>query len=307
MSWSPPLAAVRVFECAARHQNFSLAAAELGMTQAGVSYQIKVLEERLGVALFVREGRRVTLTAQGQRIAPRVTEALAALAQAFGTVRAENDAVLSVSASMTFATQWLAARLGAFHLKHPGIAVRLESSNQLVDLARGDVDVAIRGTVDPGPGLVSHFLMRQAVVPMASRSFLERHPIDSPQALAAAPRVSPGDQWWELWLGEAPGAQPRKLQDTVRFDSQVLDGQAALAGQGVAVMSPAMFSGPIARGELVLLSDRAAFDPRSIWLCYAEGKRRLTKVQAFRDWLLGEVHTQLAEDTFGILDPPTAD
>lgn len=304
MAWTPPLAAVRVFECAARHQNFSLAAAELGMTQAGVSYQIKILEERLGVPLFARQGRRVTLTAQGQRIAPRVSEALAALAQAFGAVRAENDAVLTVSASMTFATQWLAARLGNFHLQHPGIAVRLESSNQLVDLINSEVDVAIRGIAEPGPGLVSHFLMRQAVVPMVSRGFLTSHPIDSLAALAAAPRVSPGDSWWDLWFGEAQGASPARLQDSVRFDSQVLDGQAALAGQGVAVMSPAMFTSAITRGELVLLSDRAAYDSRHLWLCYAESKRRFAKVQAFRDWLLGEVRTELAEDRFGALVPP---
>lgn len=307
MSWTPPLATVRVFECAARHQNFSLAAAELGMTQAGVSYQIKILEERLGMALFARQGRRVVLTAQGRRIAPQLTEALSLVTKAFGAVRAENDGVLSVSASMTFATQWLAARLGTFHLRHPGIAVRLQSSNELVDLERDDVDVAIRGTGDPGPRLISHFLMRQAVVPMASRNFLERHPINDPAALAAAPRVSPGDSWWDLWFGEAAGAEPARLQDTVRFDSQVLDGQAALAGQGVAVMSPAMFPGPIARGELVLLSDRAAFDHRSIWLCYAEPKRRLAKVKAFRDWLLAEVRAELADDPFGALVPPDDD
>lgn len=307
MVWTPPLAAIRVFECAARHQNFTLAAAELGMTQAGVSYQIKLLEERLGMPLFTRQGRRVVLTVQGQRIAPRLTEAMASLSEAFAAVRAENDGVLSVSASMTFATQWLAARLGAFHLKHPGIAVRLHSSNEQVNLAEGQYDVAIRGIADPGPSLVSHFLMRQAVVPMASRGFLERHPIASPAALKAAPRVSPGDEWWDLWFGAAAGAEPARLQDSIRFDSQVLDGQAALAGQGVAMMSPPMFSGQIARGELVLLSDRAAFDRRSLWLCYAEPKRRLGKVKAFRDWLLGEVQAQLADDPFGILVPPVPD
>lgn len=302
-----PLAAVRVFECAARHQNFSLAAAELGMTQAGVSYQIKLLEERLGLPLFAREGRRVVLTAQGQRIAPRVTEAFTSLSEAFDAVRGENDGVLSVSSSITFATQWLAARLGAFHLKHPEFAVRLHASNDQVNLTSGEFDVAIRGTVHPGPGLVSHFLMRQAVVPMASRAFLESHPVDSPAALARAPRVSPGDDWWDLWFGEAPGGKPIRLQDTVRFDSQVLDGQAVLAGQGVAVMSPAMFSGPIDRGELVLLSDRAVFDRRSLWLCYAEPKRRLAKVKAFCEWMLGAVRAELADDRFGILTPPAAD
>ena len=73
----PPLAAVRVFEAAARHENFSRAAEELAMTQAGVSYQIKLLEERLGARLFARSGRNMALTALGRRIAPRVSEAFA--------------------------------------------------------------------------------------------------------------------------------------------------------------------------------------------------------------------------------------
>lgn len=304
MAWTPPLAAVRVFECAARHQNFSLAAVELGMTQAGVSYQIKLLEDRLGVALFLRQGRRVVLSAQGQRIAPRLTEALATMAQAFDTVRAQNEHVLSVSALVSFATQWLAARLGSFHLLHPEIAVRLDTSDRLVDLTTSDHDVGIRGTADPGAGLVSHFLMRLAVVPMASPAFLARHPIDSAEALAAAPRISPGDRWWDLWFGTESGAPPARLQDTVLFDSQVLDGQAALAGQGVAVMCPAMFTNAIARGELVLLSDRPAYDARSLWLCYPENKRRQAKVKAFCEWLLAEVRTDLADDRFGSLVPP---
>ena len=114
----------RVFEAAARHENFTAAANELGMTQAAVSYQIKVLEERLGVPLFRREKSRVVLTDAGRKAAPQMTRAFDALDAAFGAIRAEDEAVLTVSTSNTFANTWLAWRLGSFQMAHPEMAVR---------------------------------------------------------------------------------------------------------------------------------------------------------------------------------------
>src|SRR5262245_55727573 len=134
----PPLAAVRVFEAAARHENYNRAAEELALTQAGVSYQIKLLEERLGAQLFMRKGRGMVLTALGKRIAPRVTEAFALLGDAFAAVQAENESVLSITASRSFATNWLAGRIGAFNLMRPNLAVRMHVSDDIVDLAAGE-------------------------------------------------------------------------------------------------------------------------------------------------------------------------
>src|SRR4028118_392162 len=107
----PPLAAVRVFEAAARHQSFTQAAAELGMTQAAVSYQIKLLEQRLGVPLFLRAKRRVQLTEPGRRAALLVTAGLDQIADAFSGLMADNEAVLTVSTTPTFDSAWLAPRL----------------------------------------------------------------------------------------------------------------------------------------------------------------------------------------------------
>ena len=104
----PPLAAVRVFEAAARVGNFTRAAEELGMTQAAVSYQVKLLEERLGQPLFARSGRGIMLTEMGRRIAPQVTGAFDTLGDAFASVRAESESVLTITAPRTVATNWLA-------------------------------------------------------------------------------------------------------------------------------------------------------------------------------------------------------
>src|SRR3569833_1531565 len=155
----PPLSAFRVFAAAARHENFTTAAAELGMTQAAVSYQIKLLEERLGVALFHRAKRRVVMTEAGKRAAPQVTRAFDALDSAFAGVRAEDEGLLTVSTSNTFANTWLAWRLGSFQIAHPEMAVRLQTSDALTDFAADEVDVAIRAGRGPWDHLAQDLLV----------------------------------------------------------------------------------------------------------------------------------------------------
>jgi len=298
MAKLPPLAAVRAFEAAARHENFSRAAEELAMTQAGVSYQIKLLEERLGARLFTKAGRNRVLTPLGRRIAPRVCEAFAGLDGAFALARSENEAILTITTSRTFATNFLSARLGAFQLANPGLAVRLDVSDGIADLEGGEFDIGIRGVRREPEGVATHFVVRQVFTPMASPAFLAEHPIRSLADLERVPRITPDDEWWELLLGDGslvPGG--------VRFDSQSLIGQAALAGHGVGLLSPMMFARELAEGRLVAPLPEVAYDPRSFWLCYAPHKGRLKKVRAFREWLMGEVRTAVGEDPHRVLEP----
>ena len=140
----PPLAAIRAFEAAARTENFTAAAAELGMTpRAAVSYQVKGLEERLGAPLFVREKGRVRLTPLGSRLLPSLTSAFDSIEAAFASHREEDETLLTITTTHTFANTWLAWRLGAFQIDHPELAVRMTTSNEVVDLRSGDADVAI--------------------------------------------------------------------------------------------------------------------------------------------------------------------
>src|SRR5215208_7932980 len=108
----PPLAAIRCFEAAARHQSFTRAAEELGMTQAAVSYQIKLLEDRVGGPLFMRGTRGVPLTEMGRQLAPTITEAFTQLRGAFTQLRETAENVLNITALETFSTNWLVPRLG---------------------------------------------------------------------------------------------------------------------------------------------------------------------------------------------------
>ena len=133
----PPLAAVRVFEAAARRLSFTQAAEELGMTQAAVSYQIKVIEERLGAPLFLRRPRAVELTPAGHLLAPAASEALETLAAAFSAARENLGGILSISVLPTFAAHWLAPRIGEFQMAQPDIVLHDHSHQRLVPRERG--------------------------------------------------------------------------------------------------------------------------------------------------------------------------
>jgi len=286
----PPLAAVRVFEAAARHENFTAAANELGMTQAAVSYQVKLLEERLGVPMFSREKKRVALTDAGRRAAPRISRAFDALDAAFGTIRADDAALLTVSTSNTFANTWLAWRLGSFQMAHPEMAVRLLTSDTLTDFAADDVDIAIRAGKGPWPELSQDLLVPIDFTPMCSPDFLARHPIEGPADLLHLPQISPHDPWWGHWLREtgvdATKAPPRA---GVRLDSQAHEGHAAMAGQGVAMLTPFFWRNDLAERRLVRPFDQVSTRGYAYWLVCPEARRNVAKIRRFREWLLAEL------------------
>jgi LysR family glycine cleavage system transcriptional activator len=287
----PPLAAVRVFEAAARHQSFTQAAAELGMTQAAVSYQIKLLEDRLGVPLFLRAKRRVQLSDPGRRAAALVSSGLDQIADAFAGLLADNAAVLTVSTTQTFASEWLAPRLGRFQLPRPELAVRLLTQNNVIDFAREEVDVGIRSGADCSlwTGLRCHFLFRLHGTPLCTPELQEQYRISKPADLLRVPRITPDDPWWDDWFKLVGVPAPAKEAGGIRLDAQSMEGNAAMAGAGVGILTPFFWAGAMASGRLVRPFPETLVEPRGFWLVYPEYKRQQTKVVAFRDWLLAEV------------------
>ena len=302
----PPLPSVRVFEAAARHENFTLAGGELGMTQAAVSYQIRLLEERLGVPLFVRSKRRVTLSEAGRRLAPIVTDAFDRLAEGFSGLVAEDESVLAISTAQTFASNWLAPRLGGFQIARPELAVRLLTSNAMTDFASDDVDVAIRMGAGPWPGLRQHFLFCLYATPLCTPEFRDRHRLDHPDDLLRTPRLNAHDWWWKQWLEEAgvplEDAPPHQ---GIRLDSQALEGNAALAGHGVGLLTPLYWRGELAAGRLVQPFDLVVVSGPALWLVYPEHKRGRAKIRAFRDWLLAEMAAEAETAPADAFRPPS--
>lgn len=287
----PPLSAIRVFEAAARHQSFTKAAAELGMTQAAVSYQIKVLEDRIGAPLFLRRPRQVSLTEVGQRLAPPIAEAMEMIGQAFAAARSGAQGTLSITTVATFATNWLAQHLGSFQVAHPSLAVRLDMSPRFLDFAREEVDIAIRAGNGDWPGLAKHMLLQTTFTPMLSPRLAESiGGIKEPKDLLRLPIIGPEDPWWAQWLTEA-GVSPAELEGHPRssMGSQIVDSGAAIAGRGVAILTPAFFAAELASGRLIQPFDIVCHDGNAYWLVYPEARRNVPKIAAFRTWILAEI------------------
>ncbi|WP_246217838.1 transcriptional regulator GcvA [Jiella pacifica] len=289
----PPLATIRVFEAAARHLSFTRAADELGMTQAAVSYQIKLLEERLGAPLFLRRTRAVELTATGRLLAPATSEALDQLAAAFSAAKADAGGVLSVSVLPTFAAHWLAPRIGRFQMKHPDIAVRTRATRDVANFSRDDVDVAIRSGLGDWPGLEANPLFPVDFTPMYSPKLVERYgSIERPCDLLRLLLIDPGDRWWKLWFDAmgVPGFEPGGHPDA-RMGDQHLEARAAIGGYGVAILTPAFYREEIAAGLLVQPFPTASEAGQFYFLAYPTTRRNVPKIRAFRDWFLDELRS----------------
>jgi len=303
----PPLTAVRVFEAAARHENFTRAAAELGMTQAAVSYQVKLLEERLGTPLFLRSKRRVKLSEAGRKAAPLVSAGFDQIANAFSGLVEDDSGVLAISTTTTLANEWLAPRLGSFQIARPQIAVRLHTDTRIVDFAREEVDVAIRSGTDPAvwTGVRCHFLFRLHSTPLCSPEFRDRQRIEEPRDLLRVPRLSPDDIWWKLWFAAAGVEAPDEHRaGGIRLDSQAMEGNAAMAGLGAGMLTPMFWRRALAAGRLVQLFPLVSFEGPAYWLVYPEYKRGQAKIAAFREWLLGLVDAEKAREPAEAFDEP---
>lgn len=290
----PPLAAIRVFEAAARHLSFTRAANELGMTQAAVSYQIKVLEERLGTPLFMRKPRAVELTSAGELLAPSATDALDRLASAFSALKADTGGVLSLNVVPTFAANWLAYRIGAFQMLNPQMAVRISANREMVNFDRDDVDLAVRSGPGDWPGLSKHRLIEQNFTPMLSPKLIDRLGMPrEPADLLHFPLVDAGDPWWAIWFREA-GAEGFNVgqRPDSRMGDQHLEGRAAIGGSGVGILTPAFYQEELANGLLVQPFEVVATEGRAYWLCYATARRNVPKIRLFRDWLLEEIERE---------------
>ena len=284
-----PLSAIRVFEAAARLKSFTRAAAELNITQAAVSWQVKALEQRLAQPLFRRLPREVVLTPSGERLARAAGEAVTVLRAALSDLTDTGEGVLAITTLQSLAIVWLAPRLGAFQLAHPQIAVRLEVSDRLVDLTREDMDVAIRSGSGDWPGLASHHLFAAEGAPLCTPRMLRELEIREPRDLLRAPLIGLAGEW-DAWFAAA-GVEAPSIEGTPRLtaDAQSLEVASALAGHGVALGSPILFGADIAAGRLVRPFAPAISFGAGYWLVYPADRRRAAKITAFRDWLLGQV------------------
>jgi len=291
----PPLNALRAFEAAARHLSFTRAAAELNVTPAAVSHQVKALEALLEVSLFRRLTRALRLTDAGQAALPAISQGFDKLTQGVEQIRAHGAGrELTVSVSPAFGAMWLVPRLERFRSRHPEIEIRIDGTDRLVDLARDDVDVAIRYGPGGYTGVQVDRLFGQVNTPVCSPALLEgKHPLRVPDDLRYHTLLhidwKDAEASWRMWL-KAAGLHDIEPTRGPRFSQENMAVQAAIDGQGVALVGDRLVADDLAAGRLVRPFDPGLCTPLSFsyYLLCAADNAGLPKVAAFRDWLLEE-------------------
>jgi LysR family glycine cleavage system transcriptional activator len=284
----PNFSALRAFEAAARHENFSRAADELNLTHGAISHQVRALERELGRPLFVRHGRQVKVTSDALAFAR-------SLARAFGDIEAAADAMraataqqrLTVTSIPSFAARWLAPRLGRFIDLHPDIEVVLQSSGQLQDLAREGIDVGIRFGRGHYPGMLVERLMGDVYYPVASPHYRDGALPATPRELAQHTLLRSVEPWTP-WL-QAAGVEMAEPSGGVLFDDLSLLVRSAADGNGVGLVRHVVAMQEIAAGKLVRLFDIVAPSPDDYYFVAPPGTAGRPQVAAFRDWLFGEI------------------
>ena len=283
-----PLASLRVFDAAARHLNMGRAAAELGITQGGVSRQIKVLEDRLQEALFLRGPRGLRLTEAGDLLADYVRRGLDQLETGLMRIgQPRSRTTLVVNAPRTFAMRVLAPRIGDFVRQYPWIDVRLESHRYFAQLHGTDVDVAIRTGTGDWPGHAVQPLTQEVMFPVCAPSLW------TPQARRMAPAAFLARctllhyaerPHWANWM-RAAGLDPRLAAAGPRFDETALALAAAEGGQGIAVTWGVLVEQAIAEGRLVRPFEAVLDDGTGYHLVMTEIAAGRSTVMAFVAWL----------------------
>ena len=287
----PSLNGLRAFEAAARHLSFTLAAAELNVTQTAISHQIRRLEEELGIRLFVRQNRALALTPEARDYLPGVRAAFNDLRLATDRLLRKDDGnVLTVSTLASLAAKWLLPRLTDFQESHPGIDVRITTSTSLVDFQRDNVDAAIRYGRGQWPGLRADWLMADELFPVCSPSLLRGDkPLRQPEDLKGYPLLhtsNANSDDWRLWLTAAGLPADIARQPGITFDMIFITIQAAIDGIGVAMGRTSYVQDDIAKGRLVVPFKIALPADAGFYLVSPEGGRQPPKLAAFRHWVI---------------------
>lgn len=264
----PPLNGLRAFEVTGRVLSFRAAAEVLGVTPSAVAQQVRALEAHLGLALFRRVPAGVELTELGQRFHAQISRGFRQLEAAMAEVQPVTEAV-TVSVTPTFAAKWLIPRLQDFTRAHPAIDLRITASERMASFQRDGVDLAVRLAAPPFPAALEAFLLaRQEVVAVCVPGLVPEVQGGVPVAAALRGLVYLHDSH-DLWprflqryLGAGHGVVPRGPV----FSQTALCIDAAVAGQGVALVPRLFVAGDLAAGRLVQPFDLVIRADKDFWV-----------------------------------------
>lgn len=296
----PGTRALRTFEAAGRHLNFTRAADEVGLTPAAVSYQIREIEDQLGIVLFTRTSRNIRLTPAGAVLLQAAADALDTLQLGLNRARrlARGSAHLRISLSARFATNWLLPRLPRFRAANPALELTFDITDEIRDFDVDDVDVAIRFGTGAYERTRSDRLFDTVIVPVCSPRLMESGPRpEEPRdlfhhTLCHVDWESDGMVWpnWRMWMAAA-GISDFDDSRSVGFPDSSHVVQAVADGPIVGLADLDMIANDLAQGRLIRLFDiGVSVAPEYAYhLVYPESSGEDPRILAFRAWMLNEV------------------
>jgi len=284
----PPLTSLRAFEAAGRHLSFTLAAAELAVTQAAISHQVKALEEHLGLPLFLRLPRQLELTIEGAALLPVVRSAFDDISESVAKLRDQSRSV-TVRLAPSFAAKWLSPRLESFHRQYPTIELSLTHSNEAVDFARQTIDLAVTYGNGDWPGVVAETVLSIDFFPVCAPAFLQcEYPLTTLENLKHHTLLHDADQkHWADWLKLAKIDDVDPTRGTVMDDTNVLI-QAAMDGLGIALGSSHFVADRLASGRLIRPFKPVLHDDGAYYVVCPKRHLERKEARAFRNWLLDQ-------------------
>lgn len=286
----PPIGALASFAAAARHDSFSRAGEEVGLTQSAVSRQIAVLEDWLQLTLFRRNGRRVELTAEGRAYADAIGPALDRIRAATANAIAKRpDSELSIATLPSFGMRWLAPRLPGLTARYPDIVINIAARSFPFDFAEEAFDAAIHFGLPDWPGAAHDLLFREEAIPVCSPARLAAQPIERPEDMLRWPLLVQSSRLgaWAQWFRLA-GLDTVPPPPSGTFEHFLMLAQAAAAGGGIALIPRFLIQPELATGALVSPLPIPLSSEDAYYLVYPESRAAMPALRNVRDWLLEE-------------------
>jgi len=287
----PSLNQLRAFEAAARHESIKKGAAELFVTQAAVSHQIKALEQSLNAKLFHRAPRKITLTEQGRALAAEVCRALdvmeTAVTNVFGPTR---TGVLKITVAPFFGNRWLLPRLEQFHSLHPDIEIEPKLSFEYVDLEGTDFDAALRFGTGEWSGLTATLIFKDQIGPVCAPQMVKGRPLPLDARDILSLNLASANRWqddWSVWINAVDETlfTPKNI---TRFESRAYMFDAALSGNAVILADKRLTSADEEAGRLVRLHANTVVRPQGMYAVAEANKVSDSRLNVFIAWLRAE-------------------
>ncbi|OYW81633.1 MAG: LysR family transcriptional regulator [Asticcacaulis sp. 32-58-5] len=307
----PPLSALRVFEAAARHESFKHAAEELFVTPGAVSQQIRLLEDHVGVELFVRDGRRVVLSDAGKASALILKEAFEKMFEATRLMKqVQQKGRVTISVAPSFAAKWLMPRLSDFNAQNPDVDVWVSADMTTTDFATSDVDLAIRYGHGNYQGVNVEHLLEEGVLPVCSPLLYDAAPIRKPEDLSnhvllhdVGFETDPTCPDWPMWF-KAHKVEGVDASRGPRFNQSHMVIEAAVAGRGVALAKRTIAEADLKAGRLQALFGED-FSPISYgyYLVWPQSREPSQAQTRFMDWLRAQAREE-GNPSLGGFDKP---